>query len=455
MAMEQYWAVVSNFMRVVSFILEGYFVFRGMKPFLSPKRQGKSIGITYMVVMLLLYVVPVEIYYPRALGMVAALAVMYLTDRRNPRQKLVLGIVLYFILWIAGGMSLLPRQMAFSLWINKPFMLEHPWLQWGSYLIVEGLTCVLDGGLLYGMVTALHKEYRNKAEEVSGRELALLLILLFMALTGYLAFVTFSDFYLEATGKYIWNEHRSYTILQTLYQAGCCLVIFLMLIVYQQIKEKQQEEKEAVVLAQQLENVTHYIEDVEELYRDIRGLKHDMGNHIAVLESLYEGHRQEELETYLSSLKESYQQNTEEIRTGNPVTDVILNSKKKEAAEKGIVFVCDFYYPTESKISAFDVSVLLNNAIANAMEGTVSCSKPYIRLSSYRRKNVYFIEIENRVQHPVEIAEDTGLPSTTKTDGDNHGFGLRNMRKIAQKYYGDIAVEQKDNMFQLSIMLML
>ena len=180
-----------------------------------------------------------------------------------------------------------------------------------------------------------------------------------------------------------------------------------------------------------------------------------MGNHIAVLESLYEGHRQEELETYLSSLKESYQQNTEEIRTGNPVTDVILNSKKKEAAEKGIVFVCDFYYPTESKISAFDISVLLNNAIANAMEGTVSCDRPYIRLSSYRRKNVYFIEIENRVQNPVEIAEDTGLPRTTKTDGDNHGFGLRNMRKIAQKYYGDIAVEQKDNMFQLSIMLML
>ena len=68
---------------------------------------------------------------------------------------------------------------------------------------------------------------------------------------------------------------------------------------------------------------------------------------------------------------------------------------------------------------------------------------------------MYFIETENRVQHPVEIAEDTGFPSTTKTDGDNHGFGLRNMRKIARKYYGDIAIEQKNNMFQLSIMLML
>ncbi len=54
----------------------------------------------------------------------------------------------------------------------------------------------------------------------------------------------------------------------------------------------------------------------------------------------------------------------------------------------------------------------------------------------------------------VVIDEGSGLPVTTKTDG-MHGFGLSNIRMVAQKYYGDIHIEQDGGEFVLNVMLML
>ena len=80
---------------------------------------------------------------------------------------------------------------------------------------------------------------------------------------------------------------------------------------------------------------------MEKLYGDIRALKHDMGNHITVLENLMMKNEREECEKYLSELKLAWSESVAEIKTGNPVTDVILMQKQKEAEEKGIDFRCD------------------------------------------------------------------------------------------------------------------
>ncbi|MDD3417774.1 MAG: ATP-binding protein [Lachnospiraceae bacterium] len=225
--------------------------------------------------------------------------------------------------------------------------------------------------------------------------------------------------------------------------------------VYQRIKENQREERESVVLAEQIENIKNHIGEVEKLYGDIRGLKHDMGNHISVLENLFMKNEKDEVEKYLSDLKMKWGESDTSIKNGNSVTDVILIQKQKEAEESGIAFNCEFHYPSGTKVEAFDVSVILNNAIENALHGTEGCSNPYVSVISYRKKNAFMIEISNNIQKPIDVNEETGLPESTKSDSQNHGFGLTNIRKVARKYYGDIDIEQKDNVFLLSIMLMI
>ena len=65
------------------------------------------------------------------------------------------------------------------------------------------------------------------------------------------------------------------------------------------------------------------------------------------------------------------------------------------------------------------------------------------------------IEITNSLKGRVVIEEESGLPLTTKDNREEHGYGLVNIRKVAQKYFGDIAIEQGDGMFVLHVMLML
>ena len=204
---------------------------------------------------------------------------------------------------------------------------------------------------------------------------------------------------------------------------------------------------------------------MEKLYEDIRALKHDMGNHICVMENLFckleEGvgdfallkNEESELKNYLSELKANWNESVAEIKTGNPVTDVILTQKKKEAQEKGIEFSCQFTYPMDTNINAFDISVILNNAIENAMEGTEGCVEPYVSILSYRQKNAYMLEVTNYLNKMVEIDNETGLPETTKSDKTSHGYGLANIRKVAQKYYGDIDIRQDEKSFTLTVML--
>lgn len=343
----------------------------------------------------------------------------------------------------------------FALFINTPYMLMHPVAQWVTYVIVELIYYSVAIAIMYLVIKLFHKVYVNKKEDISGKELILLFATLLTVMIGYFTFNYFSNVYLKDMGIYIWNVHPGYTILRVIYQIVSFAAILIAIVTYQKIKEKQREEKVNILLAEQIENTKQHICEVEKLYEDIRALKHDMGNHISVLENLLLKNETQEAEKYLSELKATWNESVGEIKTGNPVTDVILMQKKKEAEEKGIDFECNFFYPSDTNINAFDVSVILNNAIQNAFEGAVGCESPHILISAYRKKNAYVVEVKNSICKSVDIEDETGLPETTKTDKGSHGFGLVNIRRVAQKYYGDIDINQDEKCFTLTVMLML
>ena len=205
--------------------------------------------------------------------------------------------------------------------------------------------------------------------------------------------------YVLDTKKYIWNVHPEYKILKVLFQIASFGAIFIAIVIYQKLKEKQREEKENLILEEQIESTKRHINDVEKLYGNIRSLKHDMGNHISVLENLILKNENEEAEKYLSEIKNVWNDSMVEIRTGNPVTDVILTTKYKEAEEKGIELNCKFAYPLDTRINAFDISVILNNAIENAFEGVIGCKNPVI----FRATNQWFASVEGFRKETLDI----------------------------------------------------
>ena len=451
--MEVYWEIANHTIAILNILVECLLFYKFIKPFM--KEKAFYVGVSYSVTMLIFYCVPQEIIYPYLWRAIVACVTMCLLEKRNIKQKVFLSSVMYLFRWMVYGVTLLLRDVMFELFIDIPYMHMNPVKQWIVYIIVELIYYSVAITAMYFVIKLFHKVYVNKKEDISEKELLLLFATLLTVMLGYFTFNFFSRVYLEDMEIYIWNAHPGYTFLRMLYQIVSFATVLIAVVTYQKIKEKQREENVNLLLEEQIENTKQHINEVEKLYENIRALKHDMGNHITVLESLFAKKETEEFEKYLTELKATYCVSVEGIKTGNPVTDVILTQKQKEAEESGIGFECNFVYPVDSNINAFDISVILNNAIENAFEGVRGCKDPYVLISAYRKKNAYMMEVRNCISRYIEIDTETGLPETTKEDKRSHGFGLTNIRRVAQKYYGDIDISQDEKSFTLTVMLMI
>lgn len=444
-------------MGTIDITVTGYLFYRFISPFLQKRKYAGFAGITYSAVMLILYYIPYEMkgIFVYAAGMGAVFTTMCIAERRNAVQKVFLVITFYILDWIVGGTTILPRNFLMNeMLFQTPSIINNPNLQLLVFAAVETLHEALQIVVMVLSVRLIHGIYMDKKESMAIRELILMISPYLPVLAGYWMFSYVKSVYTLDTGKYIWTVHAEFEWFQALYQGVSFIVILTVIFVYQKIKTVNRLEKEDAVLEGQIEDIKRHIGKVERLYGDIRSLKHDMGNHLTTLEGLYRRNEAMEAGRYASRLKEQLKEMSSEIKSGNPVTDVILSEKEKEAKERGISFACSFFYPQGTRINAFDVSILLNNALENAIEAAVECEKPYITVTSYRKRNAYMIELENSSGHMAALDEENGLPLTTKAEKEGHGLGLRNIRKVAQKYNGDIDIEQKENRFILSIMLM-
>lgn len=126
-------------------------------------------------------------------------------------------------------------------------------------------------------------------------------------------------------------------------------------------------------------------------------------------------------------------------------------------SKEKIAFQCDFRFPGKSEFPVFDICVLLNNALDNAVEACVrlkdsEAERKKICLRSYEKRNLFFIEIENGFDGRIFRSAEGELQST-KEEPETHGIGIRNMKKCVEKYFGRIEFSIADGYFTTKIML--
>ena len=150
------------------------------------------------------------------------------------------------------------------------------------------------------------------------------------------------------------------------------------------------------------------------------------------------------------------------VHTGNAVSDAVVGSKFRYAAKKVKGIKLDargFMLSDAVTIKAYDMGIILNNGLDNAIEACIRMrekhpdSEAFITIRSFKAKNMYFIEIENSFDGAALCHKDSGLPISTKEDKEVHGIGLKNIRKCAIKYGGDMDCIVKGNKLILSVMV--
>jgi len=457
------WNGFTQIVSMIELLIAGYCLYRLVKPFLRSTTTALAAGGTYFLTMLALYVLPLEddAFIAYALGSLTAFLVMCGLERNNCIQKAFLAITYFSLRWFTAAMAEFLYDKLYFFVENTAWYKENPPMSM-QFMIYAGV-CVFHLAMVLvitiGSIYCITRSYACKYERMSGRELLMLVTPPFLGAVGYKIIYYYRNFYILENGK----PSEGYDILLLFYCIVSVMVVIILIMLYQNIKAAQEEKLANQLLSTQMDHLKRHIEQVENLYQDIRSMKHDMTNHVLTLERLYAENETKEAKDYVRNLKAALIETVGEVKSGNPVTDVILREWKTEAEKKKIHFQCNFHYPTGSHINAFDISVILNNALQNAMENVSHFPSEnvkdsgalHISILSYCRNNAYMIEIRNSFTGNLQWDAESGLPVTSKGNTDSHGYGLNNIRKIAGKYFGDIDFAIKNKEFILSIMLMM
>ncbi len=202
----------------------------------------------------------------------------------------------------------------------------------------------------------------------------------------------------------------------------------------------------------QNELVNRHYDEVEIMYRKMRGWRHDYHNHIQVLKAYMSLEQYEEAEDYLGKLEEDLTTVDTVLKTGNVMVDAILNSKLTLIAEKEIAVDATAIVPEDIDISGVDLSVLIGNLLDNAIEACMQIPQKeerFIRIYIDIIKKQLYISVANSMAGNVKRRGNYFL---SDKEG-NHGFGLMRIDSIVSKYKGYMNRQTEIGVFATEVML--
>lgn len=459
--LEPYYQIVSGICGVAVTLFDAFCYVLWIRPFVRPDTFGRAVwtGIAYAAVMIFLQQMPFFIPNVLAYGIgdFAAFLVMCLMDRKNPGQKVFLAVTFFCMRWQSWEVwveatTWLYQELVFFLLsteghasLPKLYVLATESYEFWFYVYIAEriFSMILGAVLMYGAVRLMLRVYSGTEAHMKGKEVLLLTMPSVSGIVAYGVLQLYRTAYEKDTAKSVFDLPGHF-LLMALYSLICYITILVVVYVFRKWKQEQEENEQRMLFTAQVKEMRSHIAEVERLYSDMRRLRHDMGNHLMTLEQLYQREEYGAAGRYAGRLKAEIENVSTDIKSGNPVTDAILSGRKKEMEEQGISFTCDFHYPQKAKLEAFDISIILNNALNNAIEAVGREQQREIVLVSTRVKNMYMIEVINPFTGQLKTDRQTGLPLTTKQQ-EGHGFGLAGIRHAARKYYGDmeIAVEER------------
>lgn len=201
-----------------------------------------------------------------------------------------------------------------------------------------------------------------------------------------------------------------------------------------------------------LENQLRHYEEIVEKNRSLHEFRHDYRNNLFAINSLLSKNEVEEANEYINEINGSLAMTYSRFMTGNFLADAILSDKAAVAEKSGIKLHFEGRM-SHNRISNNDLCTILANAIDNAVRGAEGSPDPSIYVTVSENEDLLKFVVRNTVKAKVEIKNNT--VKTTKSDIDNHGFGLNAIKKTARKYNGFVVLDCDEKLFTLEAVLFL
>lgn len=209
---------------------------------------------------------------------------------------------------------------------------------------------------------------------------------------------------------------------------------------------------EEQIAAYQRELIETHYREVDNMYRQIRGWRHDYRNYIQTMKAYAAAEDWEAIRHYLDLLDEDLMTVDTVIKTGNPMTDAILNSKISLARAKGIDVTVDAHIPVRLKSPEIDLCCIIGNLFDNAIEASVKLpeGQRMIRVYMDMIQTQLYISFTNLTAEKKMKKEGKIFRSTK---GVGHGLGLKRMDTIIERLEGYVSRNSEDGAFTTEILL--
>lgn len=334
---------------------------------------------------------------------------------------------------IVGGYA--TQHMCFALLRIVLYMANHSLeVQGVLHVITQYLAYILWSAAVYILFIRKNQDKEDfRTEDVRIAVFALILAL---------AAIVFSVFY-----SY-WEETPNIynCVLCPAYGILCCAMVLMM--EYYVLRENMMK-RERGMMEEMLQMAGGQQQSTKSAI-DIINIKcHDLKHQIKALANMEDADARSE---YLQEVQRAVSIYDATYHTGCKALDYILREKSLMFDEHHVEFTCMVEGETMEFMSVPDIYALMGNALDNALQCVLREAEEerVISLQIKRNDRMLLLHLENRCSRKPEFRD--GLPVTDKKDKDQHGFGVKSIRYIAEKYNGELFMDAKNGKFCLDIL---
>lgn len=235
------------------------------------------------------------------------------------------------------------------------------------------------------------------------------------------------------------------------------LLIFANIFVFNLIEKHTDYLNTKLQLDFTRKHIDYQTKHYEELYNhqyEIRKYRHDTKNRLTGLLALLKDKHYDDAVLSLEKELDLMNETSKDIfNSNNPVLDAVICSKIKTANAFNIDIKPTVTINHPINIDAIDLSILIGNALDNAIEAANLISdttqNKVITIKILSFEGQLTIEITNPVKEDI----DTNNLKSNKPDKYLHGLGIQSIQSISSEYDGETFFSCKDCIFTTDIIL--
>ena len=380
----------------------------------------------------------------------------------------ILAGILPLYLWIPGMVFAVALMMAFILVAADVNIFKAGYLvvqafviaeftasfQWQIYYyaveffkldfqFLSELLLIIIYSIVFYIIYLLESRYRKKGLIIDVQQNDLLTFLGIATIIFFISNISFISVNTPLSGRY----PAEIFYIRTLVDFAGIVILYSQRehkVVVNSLLEINQME---VLLRKQYEQYATYQESMDIINQKYHDLKNQL---VAIREEKDLKKR----ELYLQEMEDDIKWYEAQYKTGNQVLDTLLTTKNLTCISHNINMSCIADGSLLSFISTVDLCSIFGNALDNAIEGVSEIEDPdkrLIKIAVFSQKDLLLIRFENYFVNRLSYVN--GNLTTTKESKTLHGFGLKGIRNIVDKYHGSVSINTDNNWFNLTLLI--